>query len=142
MSLFARVNTLSTEDKVRNFLTEDFPHLVVKAGYSKLDVKSPSMSGGPRASMVGNGIENGMIDHFEARRLVPQVEDAMSRCPDPYDRILEMFYVDELSEDDVLNQLHMSRSKLYRLKHQALIWFADSFEYVMDLHVYVEDDAF
>lgn len=136
VGLVALVNTHSTVDKVRNFLTEEFTHLVVKAGYSMVQVQSPNMSGLIKAATTSNNVERGMIDHMDAQRIVPEVVGAIYRCPEPYSKILKLVYLQQLPEKLVLDQLPYERAQYYRLKFKSLLWFADSYERITDFHVY------
>lgn len=140
VGLLPIVNTSETEDNARNFLTEEFPRFVVKAGYSSVDIKSPRFSAIPRGTSVDNGVENNMIEHIDAPRIVNAVIDAINRCPEKYRKILKLCYVDQLSESAILARLNYERSTYYRLKALALNWFADAFESTMDLHSYIECD--
>lgn len=81
MSLLPRINETETQDKVREYLKKDFPRLVMQAGYSMLDVKSPSFGGiGSKSSNVRNSLEDKIVDHFEARPKVIATIRAINNC--------------------------------------------------------------
>ncbi|QGG60097.1 DUF1492 domain-containing protein [Loigolactobacillus bifermentans] len=137
VGLLPVLNTNKTEDNVRNFLINEFPRFVVKAGYSMVDVKSPRFSALPKSEPVGNGIEDALVEHADAPRIVTAAVNAIRRCPDKYQKILYMAYILELTDDEIIEQVPYERSQYYRLKSEALRWFADAFENTFDLHVYV-----
>ncbi len=133
-------NICETENNVRNFLSEEFPRFIVKAGYSTVDIQSPKFSAIPHGTSVSNGVENNMIEHIDAPRIVNAVIDAINRCPEKYRKILKLCYVDQLSESAILARLNYERSTYYRLKALSLNWFADAFENTIDLHSYKKRD--
>lgn len=139
MGLLPAVNSNRTQDNVRNFLTDEFPRFIVKSGYSQLEVQSPRISDLPKSQIVGNNVEDGMIDYFESNRIVLAVVNAIDRCPKPYSKILRMAYILEMKDDDIIITVPYERTQFYRLKAKAFLWFADAFEDTYDLHVYLED---
>lgn len=138
MGLLPVLNTYKTEDNARNFLTDEFPRFVVKAGYSMVDVRSPRFSALPKSTPVGNGAEDAMVDHADAPRIATAAVNAIRRCPDKYQKILSMAYILELTDDEIIEQVPYERSQYYRLKSEALRWFADAFENTFDLHAYIQ----
>lgn len=143
MDLLPIVNKEATEDIVRTFLDIDFPRYVLKAGSSMVDVKSPSFSSLPPSTKAGNSVEDNMIEHIDAPKIVNAVIDAINRCPDIYKQILRLKFILQLTDEQVNARLPYGRAQYYRLKAISMLYFADAFENTEDLHIYEdsEDDT-
>jgi len=139
MSLLPRVNETETQDKVKNYLKKDFPRLVMQAGYSMLQVQSPSFGGiGSNSSNVRNSLEDKMVDHFEAKPIVLATIKAINHCPEKASWILRELYIKELKDSEVERASMYSHSTYQEKKKVAWLWFADAFQNTEDLHVYEE----
>lgn len=136
MGLLPTLNTYKTEDNVRNFLIKEFPRLVIMAGYSMVDVKSPRFSATPKSTSVGNGVENNMVGHIDAPRIVDAVILTIKHCPADDCTILTMAYIQGLKDEIIIDRVPYERSQYYKLKSAALRYFADGFTKMYDLHVY------
>lgn len=138
MNLIPVLNVEETQNKVRNFLENEFPRYVLKSGFSMVDVQSPNFSLAPQGSHFGNSVESKMIDHLNSPHIVESVLDAINRCPHFEKIILTKCYVQELEESQIMAQIPMGRTKYYQTKSKALLLFADAFENTIDLHVYLK----
>jgi len=137
MSLLPRINETETQDKVREYLKKDFPRLVMQAGYSMLDVKSPSFGGiGSKNSNVRNSLEDKIVDHFEARPKVIATIRAINNCPGRYSLILKDLYVKGMKDYETETDVNFGHTQYQTKKKIALLWFADAFQATEDLHVY------
>lgn len=141
MGLLKRVDTDKTEANVKRYFEVEFPRLVLQAGYSMLDVQSPKFDiTGGNASGINNGTEDGIINHFDAQRLVKLTVNAINRCPMIYKKILRSVYV--MEQPDITTQMSLGyqHAQYNVLKNKAYLYFADSFYRTHDFHCYLESD--
>lgn len=136
MVFLPKIEIKKTEDKVERYLEEEFPRLVVQAGYSMLEVQSPKFDSVGSSGSVRNSMEDRIVGHFDAQPKVIQTVNAINRCPKISKKILWSLYVKEMSNREAQLSIGYSRSQYGKLKKRALLWFADSFQRVQDLHVY------
>lgn len=80
MGLLPTINELKTAQTARMYLNDKFPKLVMMAGFSMIDVKSPQFSITPITPHVDNGTERNMINRLNASQLVNDTIDAIKRC--------------------------------------------------------------
>ena len=136
MELLPTINELKTAQTARMYLSDKFPKLVMMAGFSMIDIKSPRFSAAPITPHADNGAERNMINRINAAQLVNDTIDAIKRCTGVYQKILLLAYIQELNETAILEQIPYERSHYYELKAKALVYFADSFINTYDLHEY------
>lgn len=137
MGLLPRVDEKATQDNVKEYLKKDFPRLVVQAGYSMLEVQSPSFGGiGSKSSNVRNSIEDKIMNHFDARPMVIATIRAIDNCPEKPSWILRKLYIDGMTDAEVERASIYSHSTYQDKKKDAWLWFADAFQSTKDFHVY------
>lgn len=137
MGLLPRVDEKATQDNVKEYLKKEFPRLVVQAGYSMLEVQSPSFGGiGSKGNNVRNSIEDRIIDHFDARPTVIATIKAINNCPEKPSWILRQLYIEGMTDSKVEIASNYSHSTYQDKKKIAWLWFADAFQATKDLHVY------
>lgn len=136
MGLLPVISEEKTQEQVRNYFEIEFPRLVLQTGYSMLEIQSPSFSGMPSGSS-SNNVEKTMLNHLEADDIVHDTIECITRCPEEERKILLLSYVNQLRDNVVQERLNYGHTKYYNLKNQALLDFADSFQKVHDLHVYI-----
>jgi ArpU family phage transcriptional regulator len=136
VKLLPTVNKKETETNVKQFLSGDFQRLIVKAGYSKFQLKSPGFSDMPKAASIGNPLEENLVKHVDADNTVRAAVNAINRCPERYRVILQLAYIQDLTDEMIIAQIPYERSRYYDLKTNACLWFADAFELYIDLHAY------
>ncbi|WDT66090.1 hypothetical protein NV391_02475 [Companilactobacillus crustorum] len=139
MGLLPQVDEKATQDNVKEYLKKDFPRLVVQAGYSMLEVQSPSFGGiGSKGNNVRNGIEDKIIDHFDARPIVNDTVRAINHCPEKYSLILRGLYIEDLKDWEIESKVSYGHTQYTTNKKIALLYFADAFQSIDDLHIYEE----
>lgn len=139
MSLLPRINESKTQDNVKEYLKEDFPRLVMQAGYSMLEVQSPSFGGvGGSSNSYRNSLEDKIVDHFEVRPKVIATVKAINNCPGKYSVILKELYILNRRDWEVERDVNYGHTQYQNKKKIALLWFADAFQSTQDFHVYEE----
>lgn len=139
MGLLPRVDEKATQDNVKEYLKKEFPRLVVQAGYSMLEVQSPSFGGiGSNGNNVRNSIEDKIVDHFNARSTVLATIRAINHCPEKSSSILRKLYIYGMTDAEVERSSIYSHSTYQTKKKDAWLWFADAFQSTRDFHVYEE----
>ncbi|WP_169922443.1 ArpU family phage packaging/lysis transcriptional regulator [Lactobacillus terrae] len=134
--IFNNVDVEKTENNVRNYFSNKFPQLVMKAGYSMSQLKSPVIDDMPSSTPYGNTVEKQLVAYIDARLVVIETIVAIDRCPIKYQRLLRLKYIDELPNYIIMERLGYEKTQYYENTKKAYIWFANSFERTMDLHVY------
>jgi phage transcriptional regulator, ArpU family len=139
MGLLPRVDEKATQNNVKEYLKKEFPRLVVQAGYSMLEVQSPSFGGiGSKGNNVRNGIEDKIVDHFNAKPTVIATIRAIDHCPEKSSSILRKLYICGMTDAEVERSSSYSHSTYQNKKKDAWLWFADAFQSTRDFHVYEE----
>ncbi|MQS44259.1 ArpU family phage packaging/lysis transcriptional regulator [Companilactobacillus mishanensis] len=135
MGLLPVIDEVETQGEVRSYFEQEFPRLVLQAGYSMLDIQSPSFTGMPKGSFVNN-TEESMMRHLEAIDLVQATIESITKCPETEKNILMFAYVYKMRDRNIQIRLGYQHSRYNLLKNQALLAFADAFQKYHDFHVY------
>ena len=148
MNLFADIDVQATTDNVDDFLKNKFPHLLLRCGCGLTDLSSPQLSLAPAHSNGINHQEDSIINALGIEPVVEAVHHTIFHCSSISKIILLDIYVHYYSVDRTLMDLPYERSQYFhKLKPEALIEFADSYDYwqrecgvdtsdIIDLHIY------
>ncbi|WP_164966345.1 ArpU family phage packaging/lysis transcriptional regulator [Companilactobacillus metriopterae] len=105
--IFNNVDVEKTENNVRNYFSNRFPKLVMKAGYSMSQLKSPVIEDMPSSTAYGNSVE------IDARLVVIETIVAIDRCQIKYQRLLRLKYIDELPNYIIMERLGYEKTQYY-----------------------------
>ena len=148
MNLFADIDVQATADNVDDFLKNKFPHLLLRCGCGLTDLSSPQLSLAPAHSNGFNHQEDSIINALGIEPVVEAVHHTIYHCSSISKIILLDIYVRYYSVDRTLMDLPYERTQYFhKLKPQALVEFADSYDYwerecgvntsdIIDLHIY------
>ena len=145
--LFKDIDRRATARHVVHFLNDQLDHYLALSGKHRADLKSPILDSQPKGTPSDNANEDRMINIWLAGQVVDCVALAMQhsrkQCQDV---LLGEYTVDEMSNNELAEALHLSTTTFTERKQEALNEFADRFEYwiakrgltgeVPDLHVY------
>lgn len=145
--LFKDIDRRATAWRVIHFLNDQLDHYLALSGKHRADLKSPVLDSQPKGTPSGNANEDRMINIWLAGQVVDCVALAMQhsrkQCQDV---LLGQYTVDEMSNNELAEALHLSTTTFTERKQEALNEFADRLEYwitkrgltgeVPDLHVY------
>lgn len=123
------IDTQATASKVRKFLTKDLDKYLALAGEQRDNLKSPSITGMPKAQPVGNATEDHFLDVHIAEKTIDCVTRAISNCTATSRALLTLCYLDCLTDWKVAERLDYSPSRFKDLKRQALCEFAGRYRY-------------
>lgn len=138
------IDTKATASNVRRFLTHDLSRYLSLAGAQRTNLKSPLISGMPKAAPAGNATEDHFLDVVTAERVVNCVKLAIAGCTLVSKQILTYRYLDGQEDWQVAKRLDYSYSRYKDLKRFALCEFAGRYRHqtmkaeleTQDLNVY------
>lgn len=123
------IDTQATAARVRKFLTKDLDKYLALAGEQRENLKSPSITGMPKAQPVGNSTEDHFLDVHIAEKTIDCVTRAISNCTATSRTLLTLCYLDCLTDWKVAERLDYSPSRFKDLKRRALCEFAGRYRY-------------
>lgn len=123
------IDDQATASKVRKFLTKDLDKYLALAGAQRENLKSPSITGMPKAAPVGNATEDHFLDVIIAEATIDCVKRAIANCTFTSRDILTLCYLDCLTDWKVAQRLDYSPSRYNDLKRKALCEFAGRYRY-------------
>lgn len=148
MSLLKDIDYKQTAEKTDDFLSNKFPHIVMRCGRSLTDLSSPQLSLAPGGSHKTDVQESAIVNGLEMDNIVRAVHHAIYSCSEISQKILLLNYINNYSQNRIVLLLPYERSQYFHvLKPQALVDFADRYDYwqvqcgvdqedIIDLHVY------
>ncbi|QNQ81524.1 hypothetical protein FP432_04120 [Lactobacillus sp. PV034] len=134
-----------TANRVDKFLKKDLEKLILMSGRSLTDLSSPVLSEAPSHRNGVNSQEAAIIRGLDAAREVQAIHHTIVNLPETSRTILIGLYIKHESWTLVQQRIYREHTQLSILRRQALIQFADSFDYYqqhygcipcVDLHVY------
>ena len=139
------IDTQATAKNVRSFLTRDLSRYLALAGAQRSGLKTPLLSGMPKATPAGNSSEDHFLDVVMAEKVIDCVKRAIANCTAISKDILTHRYLDGWDDWQVARHLDYSQSRYKDLKRHALCEFAGRYRYqtmqadieVNDLNVYI-----
>lgn len=150
--LFAEINEKETCRMIDHFFKYRLDHYLNLSGNRRYALRSPMITGMPKANSNINRQDETMMRIFHAEKVVQSVSKSINNCTNttdkPYKSILIGYYFDLLPLNKVGDKVGYKGSKLSRLKRQALLEFSDRFtgiqqankvEPLIDLTVYDSD---
>ncbi|QBO36959.1 hypothetical protein EQG49_11130 [Periweissella cryptocerci] len=141
MELLKRMDNHATKNRVRDFLTNELPQLMLVANLSQLDIKSPSFSDMPKGGGDGNSAEDNMTEYMMAREAVIAVRKTMDKIPSMYGTILKASYIDNVQDEFIMDRIGYKPSRYYELKDQAYSWFATAYpKEIIDFRVWLDSE--
>lgn len=141
MELLKRMNNHATKNRVRNFLTDELPQLMLVANLSQLDIKSPSFSDMPKGSSYGNSAEDNITEYMMARTAVLAVVATIDKLPSIYGTILKAAYIDNVQDEFIMDRIGYKPSRYYELKYQSYSWFATAYpKDIIDFRVWMPSE--
>lgn len=123
------IDTKATASNVRRFLTHDLSKYLALAGVQRDNLKSPLLSGMPKAAPAGNSTEDHYVDVILAETIIDCIKRAIANCTLTSKLILTACYLDEKSDWQIARQLDYSLSRYKDLKQRALCEFAGRYQY-------------
>lgn len=123
------IDNSATAENVRRFLTKDLDKYLALAGAQRSDLKSPTISGMPKAEPVGNSTEDHFLDVIVADKILDCVKRAIANCTLKSSTIIQMCYLDFSPAWEIENALHCSSSQYKDYKRRALCEFAGRYRY-------------
>lgn len=145
--LFKEVDSDATIERVSGFLKHDLERLILQSGHRMSDLKSPKLSSMPGSSSRQNHAEDIIIRGINAEAEVQAVHATIQHLPNTSRVIMLGMFVDHHQWFEVSNRLYTSKTTLWKKRRQALLEFADGFDYwqrfyqcepIVDLHRYKE----
>lgn len=142
--LFKELDAYGTISQVADLLGDDLERLLLQTGRRLTDLKSPQLSGMPSGSH-NNYTEMMVINGLNAEAEVRAIHATIQHLPETSKQVLVGMFVDHHQWFQVSNKLFQSKSTLYRRRRQAMLEFADAFDYwqrvyhcepIRDLHKY------
>lgn len=127
------IDEVKTANRVEKFLLKAIPLFEAQSQLEQL--QSPSLSGMPGGVSVGNGTEEKILQKMGANDKLYLINRAIDYCPYNKNYILQELYLEGKPEYILRKELHYSRSRFWKLKQEALIWFAEIFAPYYDLRV-------
>ena len=122
------IDEVKTANRVEKFLLKTIPLFEAQSQLEQL--QSPSLSG-----IMENGTEEKILQKMVASDKLFLINRAISYCPYNKNYILQELYLEGKPEYILRKELHYSRSRFWKLKQEALIWFAEIFAPYYDLRV-------
>ncbi len=126
------IDEVKTANRVEKFLLKAIPLFEAQSQLEQL--QSPSLSGMPGGG-IGNSTEEKILQKMGANDKLFLIKRAISYCPYNKNYILQELYLEGKPEYILRKELHYSRSRFWKLKQEALIWFAEIFAPYYDLRV-------
>lgn len=126
------IDEVKTANRVEKFLLKAIPLFEAQSQLEQL--QSPSLSGMPGGS-IENSTEEKILQKMGANDKLFLIKRAISYCPYNKNYILQELYLEGKPEYILRKELHYSRSRFWKLKQEALIWFAEIFAPYYDLRV-------
>lgn len=145
MELFKEIDTKKTAQRVSKFLTNDLEKLILMSGRSLTDLSSPMLSEAPGHTNGINNQEAAIVRGLDAEREVQAIHHTINNLPNNSRTILIGLYINHDSWNIVQQRIYREHTQFSVMRRQALVQFADSFEYYqqlygcipcIDLHVY------
>ena len=127
------IDEVKTANRVEKFLLKAIPLFEAQSQLEQL--QSPSLSGMPGSGSMGNSTEEKVLQKMGANDKLFLIKRAISYCPYNKNYILQELYLEGKPEYILRKELHYSRSRFWKLKQEALIWFAEIFAPYYDLRV-------
>lgn len=132
------IDDQATASKVRKFLTKDLDKYLALSGAQRDNLKSPTITGMPKATPVGNATEDHFLDVIIAEVTIDCVKRAIANCTLTSRNILTLCYLDCLTDWKVAQRLDYSPSRYNDLKRKALCEFAGRYRY-QAMHAGISD---
>lgn len=123
------IDTKATAENARQFLAHDLDKYLALAGEQRDGLKSPAITGMPKAKPVGNSTEDSYIRVITATAIVDCVKRAIANCSQLSREILTLCYLDCLADWKIAQRMNYSFSRYKDLKRQALCEFAGRYLY-------------
>lgn len=123
------IDKQATASRVRQFLTKKLDDYLALAGEQRENLKSPSITGMPKAQPIGNATEDHYLDVIIAEATIDCVKRAIANCTLFSREIITLRYLDCLADWKVANRLGYSSTQYKSLKRKALCEFAGRYRY-------------
>ena len=123
------IDEKATASNAREFLTRKLDKYLALAVAQRENLKSPSITGMPKAAPVGNATEDHFLDVIIAEATIDCVKRAIANCTLTSRNILTLCYLDCLTDWKVAQRLDYSPSRYNDLKRKALCEFAGRYRY-------------
>ncbi|ANK66909.1 hypothetical protein AYR55_03835 [Loigolactobacillus backii] len=118
-----------TCDKAKRLL-KNYRRLRRIAGRKLTVLQSPAMTGMPHSQSIDNNNEHRIQERLIAEEEVPAILRAVASLDEVSQTIINEQYIrDNISNVEMAYELHMAKSTFDRTKKDAIIMFAESFNY-------------
>lgn len=138
MALLPELNKNQTIDNVREFFDREVPRIKVMAGRSYTDVKSPTISDMPGASVYGNSSDEKMSNHTQATVYMNELARAIASMPQQEREFMTLRYLHDLTWLEVEQRTGYSTSRGIQIIQSAFLYFADAYSDVYELRDFKE----
>ncbi|AWP46330.1 transcriptional regulator [Levilactobacillus brevis] len=124
--VFPKIDKQATCHKVASFLKWTLPRMVLIAGKSLTDLRSPNYDGMPKAPASGNSNDARIVQKMYAQEVIKQTVEAMGKCDKECRELLDMLYLQDYTDTMCYLDLGYSESTYsHSKKPKALLQFAD-----------------
>lgn len=143
--LFEELDCNKKCDKVDEFLTDDLEKLILMAGRSLTDLRSPSLSLALGHSNGSNHAEASIIRGLNAEAEIRAIHHTIYHLPEMSKIIMRDLYIYKMENWQIAEAIRYGHSQYNFLKRRAQLFFADSFDHwqrymncepIIDLHKY------
>lgn len=133
------IDTSKTAKNVDRYLSKQIPFLKSKVKFYKQleSVKSPNLSGMPKSSGFKENDE--LVKKIDNQIFYEQklnlIYSAIESCSDQDKILLKSKYIDNKSNFEIMDLLNVQYAQFFRLKKNALCFFAEIYADVSDLRI-------
>lgn len=133
-----KIDASKTAKNVDKYLNTQIPFLKSKVKFYKQieSVKSPDLTGMPKGGSFNNDALVKKIDNqiFYEQKL-NLIYSAIESCNDQDKVLLKLKYIDNKSNFEIMDLLNVQYAQFFRLKKNALCFFAEIYADVSDLRI-------
>lgn len=126
------MDKVEVAERVRKFLSNEFQTHRRKAQIANILPGSPTLSDEPKGGGYGNSQENKLVEYLYSKQIVESFYIVIELLPLDWKRILEMCYIDNISDLVVMERIGVAQSTFYKYKQSALLEFAELFQWIVD----------
>lgn len=143
----------ATAKNVDHLLKDQLPHLVLRSGYSLIDLSSPKLSLAPAHSNRTDIQETQIVNSFSVTKVVDAIHKTIFHCSSLSRKILIDRYIKYFTQTKTVMSIPYERSYYFNvLLPKAQCEFADRYDYwqeqchvddddIIDLHTYINNPS-
>lgn len=126
----SKINRDKTAQAVKDFFINDFDHYLNLSNMHLSDISSPTLDPNGVVAHDGmNHMEERMVINIDARACVMAVNQSIQSCMYKHAIIIYLYFIEGKSNDSIAKRLHYQTTQFHSVKKDALVEFAERFEY-------------